>query len=432
MSSFSLFYTNGTPGDAAPQKSTASLPNVVVTPPEEEDSPAWCCFDASQPNITDGPRERVHSIAELEPFSAPSTENAKSVVDSLHEHDRDVQNGFDAEAEEDDAHAGEIRPPETPRSYRRNPADDSDVIEVIKVRRRDAGENDFGVISPGKRNKTLKKHASRAFRSFKSLRSRQRTDENLLHEISPPPPMPSQGTQTLPKVKSRGSIMALFNKPPPIEIRPMPASQEPGNDDELPPSPSSWLSVSHSDVNDEEAARLEAASPSPTATSSKFPRRRFSVFTLAKLFGNNSRSPSQASLADEVPVTAPPSDSASSSITTPSTPQSPISTNDERTIVLTVEPDTTVFDPQFNLATTLDLRLSVDSPLPPAIVPKEPDTSKVFESSRPPSWIMSTPKRHQSAPLPVKTPVVEKEGIDLQLDSLHFDSISFDPDRFEL
>jgi len=96
--------------------------------------------------------------------------------------------------------------------------------------------------------------------------------------------------------------------------------------------------------------------------------------------------------------------------------------------VLTVEPDTTVFDPQFNLASTLDLRLSVDSP----IIPVEPDTSKMFESSRPPSWIMSTPKRHCSAPLPVKAPVVEKEGIDLQLDSLHFDSISFDPDRFVL
>ncbi|KAF8964655.1 hypothetical protein BDZ97DRAFT_1814926, partial [Flammula alnicola] len=441
------------------------MPNVFVVPPEEDETPAWCFFDADNPALSqvverpetpditilafpsdnDTPVFSRNSPGSIDSAIMPRRSlESISVVEALMNHeahgddDSDNDSGFGRDSR-DERHTN-----------LRDAADDSDVIEVVKVNERQS----LQAFSEYKRSVTLK---SRASKVFKSLKGSLRSSKPRAQDIFPSVPSSIQITQTAertpqetlprprtPTISRRGSRIlsqyaSSFTSPSssaPNSILSNPLSRRP--------------SLYSAEAQDE--ARLQAASPTPTTSSSKS-SSRFSILNLQKLFSFSPPAPSST-----VPVATPfafPDSGATpalrSSSCTPrsdassvstSAPQTPTSTEEVTPVRLVSRKDTadfpafnsfeSVFDANGGLNLGLGLGLSLDSTSSSGSQQTTPRKS-FGSSSTISSWGSITPKRFSKAPIR-RSQGHDDDGdegdtsLEMRLDSLHFDSLSFDAD----
>jgi hypothetical protein len=203
----------------------------------------------------------------------------------------------------------------------------------------------------------------------------------------------------------------------------------------------------------QDQARLEAASPAFTTTSRRS-SRRFSMLSLQKLFSFGSATPDgeteDSNFANNVrPEERPaipvlrsiPSTPAFSSSSSNSGPETPTSAHYQIPVRLVTgdssidgAPDFPAFDTLdaiFDSSQNLNLGLGLGLNLPTTSGRRraEPSTPQKSFSHSSSMWGSITPKgRKRSAP-----PTNEADtSLEMQLDSLHFDSLSFDIDRFSL
>ncbi|KAF9036767.1 hypothetical protein BJ165DRAFT_1532866 [Panaeolus papilionaceus] len=236
------------PSSPPPQpanNSPIAMPNVIVHPPEEEDTPAWCLYDAAQPGDSYHQHAHYnhhHQYHHNAPPYSYSTDDASpeysqehfnemyqptaSVVmiqsGSPHGHTHDRQRSFvdllenndggepyDSDSEYGDHGDDDAETLEDPyhqqaqqqRSSRmRDAANDSDVIEVVKVRRRSKNmdEQQQQQTMPLQRAATLKSRASKVFRSL--LRSKP--SKTPVPDV---PPLPAAAAASSARPSSRNS-----------------------------------------------------------------------------------------------------------------------------------------------------------------------------------------------------------------------------------
>ncbi|KAF8163011.1 hypothetical protein B0H34DRAFT_856603 [Crassisporium funariophilum] len=472
---------------ATPSVPPAPMPNVFVVPPEEDETPTWCFFDAAEPALSqiverpetpdididmfsfppdsDTPPFRRVSPGSAHPVIMPRRSNEQqSVVDALinnedvmyQDDDTDSEYEQDLELEEPTTLVQAQSRSEPPRTTNRNVADDSDVIEVVKVRRnRRASEEESAEqqsVAPSvemKRSNTIKSRASKAFRSLtgslRSSKSRSKTSissgpssrsssqhqleapESPMSGTFPQAPAPSisrRGSRVLsqlfvaPSLKTRTSISS-FDEPTPI-----PSSS---HIEFAAPSSASRRSSLYEDAAIQDQARLQAASPAPTTSSFKTKNRRFSMLNLQKLFSFSSSTPAPTAVSS---VQSPPSPvafddancdtptfrslsstppSAPSSMGTTSGPQTPTSADGEFPVCQVVleektSPRTTYsgFDSMFdtNAGLNLGLGLGIGLDSTPSVssqeqTPRRNDRASSSFSSR--SFDMITPKQRNKA-----------------------------------
>jgi hypothetical protein len=478
------------------------MPNVFVVPPEEDQSPTWCFFDAAHPALSqifdrpETPDIHVFSFSDgndSSPFGAESpvsmdsfiapriSAEARSIVEALDDGNEDIiyhDVDTDSDTELEDASSSIDN---EPFRKARDSANDSDVVEVVKVRRNQhssSKEDDKPQSVPltSERSKTLKSRASKAFRSLKgslrtskpraqdvftSVKSNAHTHPDIVTTItsdtSPRPSTPSisrRGSKILsqlfipPSLKYRSSI-SLFDEPthvsqPESVFFPTPSS----------PTQSSLVSASsatdqlscRSSIYENEPlqddARLKTASPIPTTTDVKRKNRRFSILSLHKLFSFSSPTPSSSKSLnfDDSSCTTPTLRSTSctpSSVCTTSVPQTPIYTDDaplsqERVTNSASFGSILGSNEVLNFGLGLSMDKFSDRDSSEEYTPRAQRTFRSSESG-------TSTSEHQEKVTPYSPPtsgpgVFQHESGDLsfemRLDSLHFDSLSFDADRF--
>lgn len=482
------------------------MPNVFVVPPEEDQTPTWCFFDAAHPALSqildqpETPDIHVFSFSDsndsspllpesMDPFIASrNSAETRSIVEALDDanvgniyHDIDT----DSEYEHDTELGGALSSVHNePFRTTRDSANDSDVIEVVKVRRNSSSKEDDEpqtvplASSHLKHSKTLKSRASKAFRSFKgslrtskfraqdvfaSVKSNSHYQSDIItatvSNISPRPPTPSvsRGSRILsqlfisPSLKSRSSVSSLdepthVSQPDPVFF-PTPSS----------PTQSSFVSASsatdqlscRSSIYENEPlqdeARLKTGSPTPTAATDLKKNRRFSILSLHKLFSFSSPTPSSPiSLNfDDSSCTTPILRSTSctpssvTSVCTTSGPQTP-TYMDEGPLSRGKDTNSASFASVLgsNEVLNLGLGLSMDDFSDRGSSEEyTPRTRRTFRSSE--SSASTSERQAKVTPYPPATsgPVMFQHepgdlSFEMRLDSLHFDSLSFDADRF--
>ncbi|KAG2146958.1 uncharacterized protein EDB93DRAFT_1148267 [Suillus bovinus] len=172
---------------------SARVPHVFVIPPEEEHSqnPPWCCFDAdlppensryievssaNQPDIVFDVPFLLH-----EPEPAPPFHHEQSSVSPVvAPQSRSSTSSSRSEKHQNQQHivTSAVRNNDLVRIVQRDVREDSDVIEVVKVKRpKDNKFNHTDHVPPSpsnqeihlKRSKTFRARASRAFQSIKNV-----------------------------------------------------------------------------------------------------------------------------------------------------------------------------------------------------------------------------------------------------------------------
>ena len=483
------------------------IPNVFVVPPEEDQTPTRCFFDAAHPalsQIFDRPETRdihVFSFSDskdsspllpesMDPFIAlRNSAETRSIVEALDDANVGISyNDIDTDSEyEHDTELGGALSSVHNEAFRttRDSANDSDVIEVVKVRRNSSSKEDDEpqnvplASSHLKRSKTLKSRASKAFRSLKgSLRTSKFRAQDVFASVksnshyhsdivtatvsntSPRPPTPSvsrRGSRILsqlfisPSLKSRSSVSSLddpthVSQPEPV-FYPTPSS----------PTQSSFVSASsatdqlscRSSIYENEPLqdeiRLKTGSPTPTATMDPKKRnRRFSILSLHKLFSFSSPTPSSPiSLNfDDSSCTTPILRSTSctpssvTSVCTTSGPQTP-TYMDEGPLSRGKDTNSASFASVLGSNEVLNpgLGLSMDNFSDKgSSEERTPRTQRSFRSSE--SRTSTSERQAKVIPYPPASGpgVFQHEPGDLsfemRLDSLHFDPLSFDTDRF--
>lgn len=459
---------------------TVQMPNVFVVPPEEDKAPTWCCFDAANPSLSQCPEPK-----EISPIAFYSEDNFYPSIDSVVQScattsvvdDALGNRCFDDEIETDSEYNHEPENGEEFTNTRtlRDAANDSDVIEVVKVgrtERTDGVEQDHHYRPPtsrSNRKRSFKSHASRAFKSLTgSLRSksRSRDDISFSSRSSSPNERESRGNEhshrefitrsQTPTALRRGSVILTQLFTAPLKTR---SSISPS--DELIPSPtqqnrlsessdsaqSNPLSFNRSSCSYESSLHDQAASQIPSVTSRKS-YRRISKISLQKFFLFGSSPPEDSgfntSPSEEFENTAPvlrsvastPAFSSSSSTSGPETPTSTEYQMPVRMItsssMVDSSPDLPAFeslDTLFEQNLNLDLGLGVSLGSNSSITAASSPTTPRKTSSGTVSMCGAITSKHHSS-----VPVVESgEGdtsLEMRLDSLHFDSLSFDVDRF--
>ena len=472
------------------------MPNVFVVPPEEDQSPTWCFFNAAHPALSqifdrpETPDIHVFSFHDSSPFGTElpvsmdssitprNTAETRSIVEALDNGNEDIiyhDVDTDSEYEHDTEPGGALSSIHSePFRATRDTANDSDVIEVFKVRRnrhsssKEDKPQSVPLSSQLKHSKTLKARASKAFRSLRgSLRMSKPRAQDVFASVKsdshhsdivtatmpntfPLPPTPSvsrRGSRILsqlflsPSLKSRSSISSFdqpthVSQPEPV-IFPTPSS----------PTRSSFVSTSsatdqlssRSSICESEPlqddARLRTGSTIPSATTNlKTKNRRFSILSLHKLFSFSSptlSSPISLNF-DNSSYTTPTLRSTSctpSSVSTTSGPQTPIYTDEGPS-----------FGPVSVTSETLNLGLglSTDNFSERGSDECTPRAQRTFRSSTFSEYGTSTSGREEKVtaypPSTSGLGVFQHEPGDLsfemRLDSLHFDSLSFDADRF--
>jgi len=473
-----------------------TMPNVFVVPPEEDQTPPWCFFNAENPALSQVvERPETPEIAVLDlaynddtpvyrtnphPDSVVPTSKGIETISVVHallrgeaDGDDDDDNDSDSEFEQEDL---EDDPCVTHNSHRqesartvRDVADDSDVIEVVRLSRKDCSSQDSEEIrsiqaaSERKHNTTLRYRASKVFRSLRgSLRSSKPPVQDIFK--SPPSISSSQSTHThsrartptmsrrstlilsqlftspSPSLKSRNS-MASFDEPisSPTETSPPPL---PPQSKPLKKIMSRRSSLYAAEAQDE--ARLQAASPTPTTTSTKSGIRRFSIMNLQRLFSFSSSAPSSASQIDaSVPfddsgrATPTPRSNAPtprSSVTTTSGPQTPTSSEGKSSAYILSTQDASDlpafmgFDSAFDANVGLNLGLGLGLDL----------DSSSYSQQATPRKKLSSDSRWRPKALKKAKPTSQNsydeagdDGLEMRLDSFHFDDLSFDADEFQ-
>jgi len=339
MSFFSTSNRKSLPGANVP---VISMPNVFVVPPEEDETPPWCFFDAENPSFYGEPEyQEIHEddVFAFNPdmdtpilsrntqgsqqFMSRSNFQTVSVVDALDDpHERDADGDMDSDSEYDDDLGQEQIEYEHERSGSltgEESGNDSDVIEVVRVNRRrpvsddnDTESRSVRTVSELKRSVTLK---SRASKVFKSLRGSMRVSSHPRVQNAFPPelqtreehqdvnsdnlsrsktPNLSRRTSRMfsqffsaPSLKSKRSSASFNNQNPLQSQSDSPLSEPPMSPisprtESFAQVPSRRSSFSRSILQDER--RLGATSPTFTINSARSKTSIFSISKIQKLF----------------------------------------------------------------------------------------------------------------------------------------------------
>ncbi|KAM6500756.1 hypothetical protein JOM56_003770 [Amanita muscaria] len=394
-----------------------TIPNVFVIPPEEDHSPAWCYFDAA------------HS--QLDHFNSTLI-----LVDS----DDHV---------ECDMH-GNPQPP-----LYREVADDSDVVEIVKVGRH-ALENE-PTIQPEQcptdftRSKTLKSRASRMFHSLKKVGKRKRITDRVASSSM----APSHATQNSSEVPhaERGAVFSetlprrksvVLSQPFTVLTGPKSHSSSSHSQDRMascPPHPEPTPNY-YSDTMQGGVEETNTISPfrSPSPSPSFMAKRRFSKINLQKMFSfatplenishpvsndlvrlssegaelvQSSSSSDRMPSLDTVNSSGNVASTASShALYADSLPRQSLSKGIDAENTMLVEHPSLAAELSFNLGADLDLNLDVpDAAIHTPQVGIPPTSSSMHMNMDDGALLGDI-------------------SFEMCLDSLHFDDLSFDVDRF--
>ncbi|KAF8634342.1 hypothetical protein AX15_000956 [Amanita polypyramis BW_CC] len=304
------------------------MPNVFVVPPEEDHSPAWCYFDAAKRHLNPFSQVQFDSaLTSIAPNDATTSGKAfreNSILDTTghlgnhcveHDIDYDCEAEVFFEQEEWDYHH---QPPHgSSVSIQRNVrelANDSDVIEVVKVGWRaledeklvqgEQNERPTEIV----RSKTLKSRASKVFHSLKKVGKRRPNKLSFAQDNDPSSPTLLRSAETTqakeipdsPKpsmLPRRSSVLLsqLFVTPTGPKSFSHAADHITSSTPLLTTSdcPRVGASLSYEqDIVHDAGPRFppRAASPSPS-----FNKRRFSKINLQKLFSFSTTTSSSAS-----------------------------------------------------------------------------------------------------------------------------------------
>lgn len=435
------------------------VPNVFIVPPEEDRTPIWCCFDAAQPSqsfsrLVEEEIEFLDSDSIANPGQAGET---RSIVDALMSDEfpdnfNDTDSEFDREIDQDLYRDYQSETTGRPQYSRlpRDAAEDSDVIEVVKVGRSRWRTKDEDQ-TPKPIKTTFRARASKALRSLRgSIRASKPRAQNAFSsapsnsQIQPDEERVSSSypRPRTPTMSRRSSVMLsqLFSAPS-LKSRSSTSSFDDHANNIAPSSPSapSFPSSTHlstsrrASIYHEENRDLQSRAPSPClSTASKTTNRRFSMLNLQKLFSFSSTSRAATPSLDDTEYIPSSSrvPSATSSESTTSGPQTPTSVEESfPTRLASLETKQSVaFDlqtgSQSDVAVGSNLRLSMDA------VDTDPFRAVGFEGE---SDLATTPTQMHYK--------VDDSGLgmdqgdmslEMRLDSLHFDSISFDADHFNM
>ncbi|KAJ4488236.1 hypothetical protein J3R30DRAFT_3695984 [Lentinula aciculospora] len=423
--------------------SVLTMPNVFVIPPEEDNNPPFCCFDATYPRERYIPTEEDLEVpgSALEIISQQLSNNSPIFHRGSHINRVVMPRRSDGRSIEE-VLAGEEEYQDLDITIRGGnpPGDDSEIVEVIKVRRhtQDEREKKPLVSEPvAKSSKSLKARASRAFSSLRSL-SRSASRSRIPSQDLPsdtessraPSPAPSRRGSMIfsslfshsPSLKSRSSFDS-FNETPPSPVLAESPSEPLNIQLHTPSSAEMQGFVPYSDADEDGDAEDEMQAtprasrhpptirPSSSMSIPKINRRRFSVLNLFSASKDLERSHAGPSI-----VTSP-------SISTLQS-LSRDSLNPLRT-------DSTESSSSSGPTTPVDEAF-------PEPLPSHPSISML---KRLPSF-SKTPRKKEAIVI-VTEPVVSNTTIamdvagehdlsvgEIRLDSLHFDDLSFDASRF--
>ncbi|ESK82936.1 hypothetical protein Moror_11828 [Moniliophthora roreri MCA 2997] len=418
-----------------------SMPKVYVIPPEEDDCPPFCCFDATQ--------STPHTLTQAD-LEAPGS--ALDIVYHAMPLAMDIPTFYRKDIHSTDVVMPRRRstidnhgPYNNDITVRGNsPGDDSEIIEVIKVRRN--SESQPVTESVSKQSKGFKARASKAFSSMRNVgRSASRNkkkeemeemeDSEYSRAPSPTPmsrrpsmiltnlfsrspslrtsssfdsfaesssPSPASPLPTPPDTISTSSSLSIqIHNPPSADMHSfVPYSSDTEDDDED--------EVYDPDYDDPQATPRAHRPTSPTSQSSKSGRRRFSVMNLF-------------SLASSQPIIA----------TSPSTPILPVMSRDST-------------DPSSESTTSTSTSSTgpptpVDEPFPPprtstsnSLLKRVTSFSKRKEGVRKSQSLDLEPQSEPVIAVPSTVNEADLSFGEMRLDSLHFSELSFDADKFEI
>jgi hypothetical protein len=414
------------------------MPNVFVIPPEEDNESPFCCFDAADPLEPyteeelelEGPGSALEVISrQFSNRNSPAfhRDGHSSIIMPRRSGGRSIQEVLE-----------DVQDPDITIRGSNSPGDDSEIVEIIKVRRHTQDERESrhapppsSVSEPAfKTSKSFRARASKAFSSIKNVgrsvsRSRIHMPEDVPSDVESsraPSPAPSRRSSVI--------FSSLFSHSPSLRstssfdssIEPTPSASYPDPLDIQLHTPSSAemqafgtypdTDTDTDDDNDGEeeiqtTPRPEHRSPVTRSLSpTKSNRRRFSVLNLFS-----------ASRDSEAPDAGP------SAVTSSSTPTLP-----------TLSPRTDSSESSVSSGPTTP----VDDTFP-ELLPTRQSTSLL---KRLPSFSRS-PRKPKDKVAPVilakptpPSPALEIAGEDdlsfgeIRLDSFHFDEISFDASRF--
>ena len=367
-----------------PDHDSRSLPSfrIFVHPPEEEYLPSVCAFDAADHPATESDEELNDSGCDInghipgvareayyghESYVAQShrrTIDGRSIEDVLAAAEEDYELTSDEDSDEPDT---TIRSPPG--------ADDSEVIEVVKVRRRGQTEDvDTPQPVPLPRPSSFMGKASRVFSSFKS-KSKAKTAQ----KPSDPTPAPAPAA-SLRDRKSSLTLGRMFNRSSETSAKRKQSVSSLSSavilGDDTPPSADA-LGSSQSD---------DTRSPSPALSTNTTSRRRVSVLSII---------PNFSSAPKPTPIDRQARSSASSSLS-----------SDESTSDCPTPGETSSLH-------TNKVRRSFS-----------------FMRKRAEKPVAEPVKIAQPAPV---MPVADEDGdnsMEMRLDSLYFDDLSFDAGKF--
>ncbi|KAF9264905.1 hypothetical protein L218DRAFT_833618, partial [Marasmius fiardii PR-910] len=190
------------------------MPDVFVYPPEEDDCPPFCCFDAAQSmpsnSLTqadlDTPGSALDLVSQSIHFNTPAF--YRKDIDSP-----DIimpRRRINHDEEEQDHSENDI----TIRGS--SPGNDSEIVEVVKFRRR--SETAHSVSDPkSKQPRGLKARASRAFSTLRKVgRSTSRSSNKSAEEpetltrAHSPSPMPRKPSMVLASLFTRSPSSTSF------------------------------------------------------------------------------------------------------------------------------------------------------------------------------------------------------------------------------
>ncbi|KAG6869005.1 hypothetical protein C0993_005663 [Termitomyces sp. T159_Od127] len=385
------------------------MPQVFVVPPEEDDTPAWCCFDAHMPpssSTSASDTGSPHHVPEIlqkddvslfyydlkEPQSlldtVPSDTETTSVMDVLMKDvfmEFNIETGLDMEEMNEDP------------DLEANVGNDSEVVEVIKV-----GRHTTDVEGHFRTSKSLK---ARALGVFKILKNAEKDPPRFRSKAQVILPPTNEGTRAK-KTKSRHSSTTSSRSFHPFM------------------TPNASPSASSFDLTD--------VSSTPSLNESRYPKASPSIssFDLAEVSSipslNDSRYPLSLRNVSLSGVQASPLGFTSSSTVSPDF-RSPLSTSSAR-------PNRRHFSMTINRIFSFSKSVEASDVFPVSRSekslgpPTEPETPTEEGTSLTPEHTMLPGQKclpTSDSPLEERNPSFE-----MRLGSLHFDSLSFDVDKF--
>ncbi|KAG5650165.1 hypothetical protein H0H81_000475 [Sphagnurus paluster] len=384
---------------APPTSPSLQMPNVFVVPPEEEDTPAWCCFDATQPH----PLESLMTSTDLNflenrlsvfqtesdtPIlhrnaSGPFPSHIPVTMPKKNVQSRSIIDAYiSGEYPESDDEDMDIEQ-EPPRTIGGS-GNDSEIVEIIKLRRQgeDSGGYPHALPTHTKSSKSLKSRASKAFRSLRnvgkskgSLRVKPKAEDIFTSGSTAPP------SQTPTIARRSSAVFSQLFSPPATLDSPSSSSSEERDATKLSLALDQYRSSSSlegqpcyrrpdSPLNHaSDLDRHDSQGQPPTlSVHTKSNRRRFSMMSLQRIFSFSGDECSDATPSYIFSDSAGPSTASSSGPETPTDESNPL--------------------------------------------PLQFDGKNLSTSSTVPML------RH------------DQISFEMRLDSLHFDSLSFDADEF--